>query len=119
VPGYLAIGEQTVKTHVSSLAKLGLQDRLQATIFASRHQADSYEAGTELPETLATAICRRVRTRPRQGLARTTADPVVGCPPSMACGPKSNLSAGAETCQRWTGRLPRGIRRCLKKMTER
>ena len=38
----LAIGEQTVKTHVRSiLAKLGLQDRVQATIFALRHQADS------------------------------------------------------------------------------
>jgi DNA-binding NarL/FixJ family response regulator len=36
----LAIGEQTVKTHVRSiLAKLGLQDRVQATIFALRHQA--------------------------------------------------------------------------------
>ena len=38
----LAIGEQTVKTHVRSiLAKLGLQDRVQAAIFALRHQADS------------------------------------------------------------------------------
>ncbi len=37
----LAIGEQTVKTHVSSiLAKLGLQDRVQAAIFALRHQPD-------------------------------------------------------------------------------
>jgi NarL family two-component system response regulator LiaR len=37
----LAIGEQTVKTHVRSiLAKLGLQDRVQAAIFALRHQAD-------------------------------------------------------------------------------
>jgi NarL family two-component system response regulator LiaR len=36
----LAIGEQTVKTHVRSiLAKLGLQDRVQAAIFALRHQA--------------------------------------------------------------------------------
>jgi DNA-binding NarL/FixJ family response regulator len=35
----LAIGEQTVKTHVRSiLAKLGLQDRVQAAIFALRHQ---------------------------------------------------------------------------------
>ncbi len=35
----LAIGEQTVKTHVRSiLTKLGLQDRLQAAIFALRHQ---------------------------------------------------------------------------------
>lgn len=34
----LAIGEQTVKTHVRSiLAKLGLQDRVQAAIFALRH----------------------------------------------------------------------------------
>jgi len=41
----LAIGEQTVKTHVRSiLAKLGLQDRVQAAIFALRHQADSGEA---------------------------------------------------------------------------
>jgi two-component system, NarL family, response regulator LiaR len=38
----LAIGEQTVKTHVRSiLAKLGLQDRVQAAIFALRHQAGS------------------------------------------------------------------------------
>ena len=36
----LAIGEQTVKTHVRSiLTKLGLQDRVQAAIFAVRHQA--------------------------------------------------------------------------------
>jgi NarL family two-component system response regulator LiaR len=35
----LMIGEQTVKTHVRSiLAKLGLQDRVQAAIFALRHQ---------------------------------------------------------------------------------
>jgi two-component system, NarL family, response regulator LiaR len=35
----LAIGEQTVKTHVRSiLTKLGLQDRVQAAIFALRHQ---------------------------------------------------------------------------------
>jgi NarL family two-component system response regulator LiaR len=40
----LAIGEQTVKTHVSSiLAKLGLQDRVQAAIFALRHQPDGVE----------------------------------------------------------------------------
>ena len=38
----LDIGEQTVKTHVRSiLTKLGLQDRVQAAIFALRHQADS------------------------------------------------------------------------------
>jgi|SRR5580693_7934885 NarL family two-component system response regulator LiaR len=38
----LTIGEQTVKTHVRSiLAKLGLQDRVQAAIFALRHDADS------------------------------------------------------------------------------
>jgi len=38
------IGEQTVKTHVRSiLTKLGLQDRVQAAIFALRHQADSRE----------------------------------------------------------------------------
>ncbi|HTT89953.1 MAG TPA: response regulator transcription factor [Acidimicrobiales bacterium] len=36
----LGIGEQTVKTHVSNvLAKLDLQDRVQAAIFALRHQA--------------------------------------------------------------------------------
>jgi two-component system, NarL family, response regulator LiaR len=35
----LGIGEQTVKTHVSSvLSKLDLQDRVQAAIFALRHQ---------------------------------------------------------------------------------
>ena len=40
----LAIGEQTVKTHVRSiLTKLSLQDRVQAAIFALRHQADSRE----------------------------------------------------------------------------
>ncbi len=40
----LAIGEQTVKTHVRSiLAKLGLQDRVQAAIFAIRHQIDGYQ----------------------------------------------------------------------------
>ena len=40
----LVIGEQTVKTHVRSiLAKLGLQDRVQAAIFALRHDADSNE----------------------------------------------------------------------------
>ncbi len=40
----LAIGEQTVKTHVRSiLTKLGLQDRVQAAIFALRHQAGSNE----------------------------------------------------------------------------
>jgi NarL family two-component system response regulator LiaR len=34
----LTIGEQTVKTHVRSiLGKLGLQDRVQAAIFALRH----------------------------------------------------------------------------------
>ena len=38
----LTIGEQTVKTHVRSiLTKLGLQDRVQAAIFAIRHHADS------------------------------------------------------------------------------
>jgi two-component system, NarL family, response regulator LiaR len=38
----LAIGEQTVKTHVSSiLTKLDLQDRVQAAIFALRHQTNS------------------------------------------------------------------------------
>ena len=40
----LAIGEQTVKTHVRSiLIKLGLQDRVQAAIFALRNQAGSGE----------------------------------------------------------------------------
>jgi DNA-binding NarL/FixJ family response regulator len=40
----LEIGEQTVKTHVRSiLAKLGLQDRVQAAIFALRHQAGGHE----------------------------------------------------------------------------
>ena len=35
----LTIGEQTVKTHVRSiLVKLGLQDRVQAAIFALRHE---------------------------------------------------------------------------------
>jgi NarL family two-component system response regulator LiaR len=38
----LAIGEQTVKTHVRGiLTKLGLQDRVQAAIFALGHQAGS------------------------------------------------------------------------------
>jgi NarL family two-component system response regulator LiaR len=42
----LAIGEQTVKTHVRGiLGKLGLQDRVQAAIFALRHQADRHEVG--------------------------------------------------------------------------
>jgi DNA-binding NarL/FixJ family response regulator len=40
----LAIGEQTVKTHVRSiLTKLGLQDRVQTAILALRHQTDSRE----------------------------------------------------------------------------
>jgi NarL family two-component system response regulator LiaR len=40
----LAIGEQTVKTHVRSiLTKLGLQDRVQAAIFAIRHEDGSDE----------------------------------------------------------------------------
>ena len=40
----LQIGEQTVKTHVSSiLTKLGLHDRVQAAIFALRSQPDSDE----------------------------------------------------------------------------
>jgi two-component system, NarL family, response regulator LiaR len=39
IAGELIIGEQTVKTHVSNiLMKLGLQDRVQAAIFALRHQ---------------------------------------------------------------------------------
>jgi len=37
----LEIGEQTVKTHVRSiLTKLGLQDRVQAAIYALRHRTD-------------------------------------------------------------------------------
>ena len=41
----LGIGEQTVKTHVSNvLAKLDLQDRVQAAIFALRHQATGQES---------------------------------------------------------------------------
>jgi NarL family two-component system response regulator LiaR len=40
----LRIGEQTVKTHVSSiLTKLALQDRVQAAIFALHHQVDGHE----------------------------------------------------------------------------
>ncbi len=40
----LAIGEQTVKTHVRGiLSKLGLQDRVQAAIFALHHQTDRWE----------------------------------------------------------------------------
>jgi NarL family two-component system response regulator LiaR len=40
----LAIGEQTVKTHVRAiLTKLGLQDRVQAAIFALRHQPDNHD----------------------------------------------------------------------------
>ncbi len=40
----LVIGEQTVKTHVRSiLAKLGLQDRVQAAVFALRHHGDGHE----------------------------------------------------------------------------
>jgi DNA-binding NarL/FixJ family response regulator len=40
----LMIGEQTVKTHVRGiLTKLGLQDRVQAAIFALRHQAGGWE----------------------------------------------------------------------------
>jgi two-component system, NarL family, response regulator LiaR len=40
----LEIGEQTVKTHVRGiLTKLGLQDRVQAAIFALRHHAGGYE----------------------------------------------------------------------------
>jgi two-component system, NarL family, response regulator LiaR len=41
----LIISEQTVKTHVSSiLTKLDLQDRVQAAIFALRHQTDGSPA---------------------------------------------------------------------------
>jgi two-component system, NarL family, response regulator LiaR len=40
----LGIGEQTVKTHVSSvLTKLDLRDRVQAAIFALRHQTSGQE----------------------------------------------------------------------------
>jgi two-component system, NarL family, response regulator LiaR len=46
----LAIGEQTVKTHVSNiLTKLDLQDRVQAAIFALRHQADSSDRQPQQP----------------------------------------------------------------------
>jgi NarL family two-component system response regulator LiaR len=46
----LAIGEQTVKTHVSNiLTKLDLQDRVQAAIFALRHQADSCGHRPQMP----------------------------------------------------------------------
>ena len=46
----LAIGEQTVKTHVSNiLTKLDLQDRVQAAIFALRHQADSRDRRPQQP----------------------------------------------------------------------
>jgi two-component system, NarL family, response regulator LiaR len=42
IAGELIIGEQTVKTHVSNiLTKLDLHDRVQAAIFALRHQPDS------------------------------------------------------------------------------
>ncbi len=42
----LGIGDETVKTHVSSvLAKLGVQDRIQAAIFALRHDAASPQSG--------------------------------------------------------------------------
>jgi NarL family two-component system response regulator LiaR len=41
----LGIGDETVKTHVSSvLAKLGVQDRIQAAIFALRHEAARSES---------------------------------------------------------------------------
>ncbi|HVC13426.1 MAG TPA: LuxR C-terminal-related transcriptional regulator [Acidimicrobiales bacterium] len=37
----LIVGEQTVKTHVSSiLTKLGMQDRVQAAVSALRHRND-------------------------------------------------------------------------------
>jgi NarL family two-component system response regulator LiaR len=40
----LAIGEQTVKTHVRAiLTKLDLQDRVQAAIFALHHQLGEYQ----------------------------------------------------------------------------
>jgi len=40
----LAIGEQTVKTHVRGiLTKLALQDRVQAAIFALRHQTENHQ----------------------------------------------------------------------------
>jgi Bacterial regulatory proteins, luxR family len=42
----LAIGEQTVKTHVRGiLTKLDLQDRAQAAIFALRHETGMDDAG--------------------------------------------------------------------------
>ena len=44
----LGIGDETVKTHVSSvLAKLGVQDRVQAAIFALRHEAARSESGLQ------------------------------------------------------------------------
>jgi len=44
IAGELGIGEQTVKSHVSAvLAKLDLDDRVQAAIFALRHQASNPE----------------------------------------------------------------------------
>jgi two-component system, NarL family, response regulator LiaR len=42
----LKIGDETVKTHVSSvLAKLGVQDRTQAAVFAVRHEASFPRSG--------------------------------------------------------------------------
>jgi NarL family two-component system response regulator LiaR len=50
----LAIGEQTVKTHVRSiLAKLALQDRVQAAIFALRHQTDGSTIGSSASGAIA------------------------------------------------------------------
>lgn len=41
----LRVAEKTVKAHVSSvLAKLGVQDRTQAAVYAVRHGGDPYEA---------------------------------------------------------------------------
>jgi DNA-binding NarL/FixJ family response regulator len=44
----LGLSEKTVKAHVSSvLAKLGVQDRTQAAVYAVRHQADEGVGGTD------------------------------------------------------------------------
>jgi DNA-binding NarL/FixJ family response regulator len=55
----LRIGEQTVKTHVSSiLTKLGLQDRVQAAIFALRRQPDNHEHRDPEPRSLRVPLGR-------------------------------------------------------------
>jgi DNA-binding NarL/FixJ family response regulator len=77
----LEIGEQTVKTHVRGiLTKLGLQDRVQAAIFALRHQDGDYE-----PQSLGSRgdhrnACHRVLPASREGprVLRGRGRPVVG-----------------------------------------